>query len=261
MSATRPKKTLSLSDFADFLAALATEGVEVIVIGGCAVGAYANLIGESVFSGDLDVLVSRAAIESALDAATKAGAVIHKRPRPRSVPVAVLEWRGMEVNLLMAGAALAPAEVEAQLAREFHLPGLRGAPVLVVDPFQLLRDKVACGRPKDRPHIKILHRFLEEEAVHAFETETEPRRRLAAPRRYLDVLGQATLPGSLARRLIPIAKTGTDLRFLAHRAPSALRADVGARAQDLGLTSELSTASAGGRRRTDRRKAPTARRR
>lgn len=239
MPPPRPEKTHSLNDFAGFLAAVAAEGVEVIIIGGCAVGAYSSLLGETVLSGDLDVLVSRSAFESALDAATRAGAVLHKRPQPRSVPVALLEWQGKEINVLISGAALAPAEVEAQLAREFRVSGSDGAAVLVVDPFQLLREKLACNRAKDQPHIEILRRFLEEEAVHAFETETEPRRRLASPRRFLDVLKQDVLPETLARRLIPIAATATDLRFLAHRAPGPLLEGVLARAETLGLAAEV----------------------
>lgn len=242
MSAPDPQKALSLGDFADFLAALATEGVEVIVIGGCAVGAYANLLGETVVSGDLDVLISRDALETVLDAATKAGAVVHKRPQPRSVPVAVLEWHGKDVNVLMAAAALAPAEVEVRLAREFHLRGTPSVPVLVVDPYQLLRDKLACNRPKDQPHIEILRRFLEEEAVHAFETESDPRQRLASPRRLIEVLGSKALPEPLARRLIPIAKIGSDFRFLAHRVPDHLHAAVVERAGQMGMAAGLPTA-------------------
>jgi hypothetical protein len=257
VSAPDPQKALSLGDFADFLAALATEGVEVIVIGGCAVGAYANLVGETVVSGDLDVLISRDALEAVLEAATKAGAVVHKRPQPRSVPVALLEWHGKDVNVLMAAAALAPAEVEVRLAREFHLRGA-SVPVLVVDPYQLLRDKLACNRPKDQPHIEILRRFLEEEAVHAFETETDPRQRLAAPRRLIEVLGSTALPEPLARRLIPIAKVGSDFRFLAHRVPDHLHAAVVERAGQMGMAVGLPAAKP--ERRTKPRKQRTARR-
>jgi hypothetical protein len=258
--APQPQKALSLGDFADFLAALATEGVEVIVIGGCAVGAYADLVGETVFSGDLDVLVSREALEVVLYAATKAGALVHKRPQPRSVPVAVLDWHGKDVNVLMAAAALAPAEVEARLAREFHLRGSPGAPVLVVDPYHLLRDKLACNRPKDQPHIEILRRFLEEEAVHAFETETDPRQRLASPRRLMEVLRSDMLPEPLARRLIPIARIGSDFRFLIHRVPDHLQATVVARAEQVGMASELPTTKPRHRSKS-RRKRRTASRR
>jgi hypothetical protein len=42
VSATPPKAALSLDDFADLLTRLYAEGVEAIVIGGCAVGAYVS---------------------------------------------------------------------------------------------------------------------------------------------------------------------------------------------------------------------------
>jgi len=51
----------SLEDYLDLLEVLSGLGVESVVIGGCAVGAYARLIGETVFSGSiLQELVSRA---------------------------------------------------------------------------------------------------------------------------------------------------------------------------------------------------------
>jgi len=56
---TETEETASaLEDYLELLEALARFGVELVVIGGCAVGAYARLIGEAVFSADLDVLVT-----------------------------------------------------------------------------------------------------------------------------------------------------------------------------------------------------------
>jgi hypothetical protein len=45
----------SLEDYLDLLEGLSDLGVEFVVIGGCAVGAYSRLIGEAVFSRDLDL--------------------------------------------------------------------------------------------------------------------------------------------------------------------------------------------------------------
>jgi hypothetical protein len=72
---------------------------------------------------------------------------------------------------------------------------------------------------------------LEEEVVRAFEQETDPRERLGPASRLLEVLKEGTLKATLAKRLIPLARTGPDLRFLAHRVPSrALGAAVRKRA-------------------------------
>jgi hypothetical protein len=99
------------------------------------------------------------------------------------------------------------------------------------DLFVLLRElgveSVAIGgcavgvrRPKDRPHIRILEKFLNEEVVRAFEHEADPRERLAPAMRLLGVLGAETLDSTLAKRLIPLEQTGRDFRFLAHRVPT-----------------------------------------
>lgn len=241
MSAAAEKKTLSLDDFADLLAGVYREGVEAVVIGGCAVGAYGRLMGETILSGDLDVLVARNALEPALEAASKSGARVLKWPQPRSVPVAVLEWQGKEVNVLASAAALAPAETEIELAREFHLKGGHGGVVLVVDPFELLRNKLACNRPKDQPHIAIMLRFLEEEVVHVWNGDEPPRRRLAPARRLLETLREARLREHLAGRLIPTARTGPELRFLMQRAPDSQVPAVVARAAAAGLAAEIAS--------------------
>jgi hypothetical protein len=139
--------------------------------------------------------------------------------------VAVLEWDGKEVNLLVGSTGLLAFEDEARLAREFVLPAQPPLTVLLADPFDLLRNKLSVNRPKDQPHIVVLRRFLDEEVVHAFEQETDPRRRLAPAERLLDVLGAASLPLELADRLLPLARTAADLRFLAHRVPTKPQLD------------------------------------
>lgn len=49
------QKTYALSDFAEFLRKATDHGFDFVVIGGCAVGAYAQMQGETVLSADLDI--------------------------------------------------------------------------------------------------------------------------------------------------------------------------------------------------------------
>jgi hypothetical protein len=123
------------------------------------------------------------------------------------------------VNLLTGSSGLPTPDVAARAAREFRVGQGSGLTVLIADPFDLLRNKLAVNRPKDQPHIAILRRFLEEEAVSGLATEEEPRARISAAERLLEVLGAQTLEAPLANRLIPLARTSADFRFLAHRAP------------------------------------------
>jgi hypothetical protein len=224
MSSTGQKAALSLGDFADLFETLARAGVPQIVIGGCAVGAYANLIGERVTSGDLDLYATQAGYDAILDVTAAAGGRIVKRARERSIPVAVLDWKGKELNVLTATAGLLAPEIEAELAREFVLPGKSKLPVLVADPFQLLSNKLAVNRPKDRPHIAILRRFLEGEAVVAFREEKEPRKRIAPAARLLEIEKKRTLPDRLANALTTLAQNAADFRFLANHVPTAAAA-------------------------------------
>ena len=234
MSTETPHRPSSIDDYVELFGALADLGVEFVVIGGCVVGAYARLLGEQVFSSDLDLLVTWRAIETVVADAGVLGIQVHKVPEPRTVPVALLEWKGREVNLLAGSTGLPPADVAARAAREFHVGRESDIPILIADPFDLLRNKLVVNRPKDQPHIAILRRFLDEEAVSGLTREHEPRARIQAAERLLEVLDAQTLEDDLARRLIPLAATPADFRFLAHRAPVNLlpalreRAPIGA---------------------------------
>lgn len=228
---TETQKTpSSIDDYLDLFDVLAGLGIEFVVIGGCAVGAYARLVGEQVLSADLDLLVTWRSLETVLADGGAFGVHVHKVPQPRSVPVALLEWRGREVNLLTGSSGLPPPDVAARAAREFHLGRDTDVTVLIADPFDLLRNKLAVNRPKDQPHIAILRRFLDEEAVKCLTDEREPRARISAAERLLEVLGTQTLEEALARRLVPLATTPADFRFLGHRAPVGLIPDLLARA-------------------------------
>jgi hypothetical protein len=222
MPAETSKTPSSVDDYVDLFSALAGLGIEFVVIGGCAVGAYARLLGEQVLSGDLDLLVTARSLETVVVDAGAIGAHVHKMPKPRSVPVAVMEWRGKEINLLTGSSGLPTPDVAARAAREFLLGNRTNLSVLIADPFDLLRNKLSVNRPKDQPHIAILRRFLDEEVVAGLTQETEPRARLGAAERLLEVLGHRTLDEGLAKRLVPLATTPADFRFLAHRAPPRL---------------------------------------
>jgi hypothetical protein len=222
MSAETEKTSSSIDDYVDLFSLLAGAGIEFVVIGGCAVGAYARLLGEEVLSADLDLLVTWRSLETVVADANAIGIDVQKMPQPRAVPVALLAWRGREVNLLTGSSGLPPPDVAARAAREFHLGQEPDVAVLIADPFDLLRNKLAVNRPKDRPHIAILRRFLDEEAVSGLTRETEPRARISAAERLLEVLGTQTLDEELANRLVPLAATAADFRFLAHRIPLQL---------------------------------------
>ena len=220
MPAENTDTASSLEDYLDLLEVLRGLGVEFVVIGGCAVGAYARLLGEAVFSRDLDLFVTQRALEAVVADGAAIGVRIEKLPSPRSIPVAVLDWRGREVNLITATEGLSPPDVEARVAREFQLGAGRDLTVLIADPFDLLRNKLAVNREKDQPHIALLRRFLDEEVVQAFVEQEDPRARIGPAERLLEVLKAQTLEETLAERLTPLATNAADFRFLAHRAPT-----------------------------------------
>lgn len=107
----------ALDDFVDFLRILDEEALPFVVIGGCAVGAYARLRGETVLSADLDIYVPAATLEELLGTLEPRGAVVLKRPQARAVPVAVLDWHGKEVNVITRSAGLAEPDVVIRGAR------------------------------------------------------------------------------------------------------------------------------------------------
>lgn len=221
MPAGPPQTAHDLNDFARFLRLLLEEGFELTVIGGCAVGGYARLMGEELRSADLDFLMTQESLTELLTWAPTHGIRVVKRPQPRNIPVAFLETPdGKEVNALTASTGLPKPEIVHRTARRFVLSAHGGLEVPLADPFDLLANKLAVSRDKDRPHIEILRRFVAAEAVEAFAGEDDPRARLAPARRLLEVSGSKTLPDALAERLIDLARTPADFRFLAGRVPT-----------------------------------------
>jgi hypothetical protein len=236
--ASRPD--LSLEDFAAFLRTLSERGFEYVVIGGCAVGAYAALRGEELFSGDLDLLASWETLNSVLELSENLGFEVVKRSAPGPIPTAFLRWEGKEVNILVSSRGLPEPAEAVRHGRVFELREHGGFEVLIADPFDLLRNKLLLDRPKDRPHIEILRRFVEEEVVHAFEAESSPRERLAPARMLLRTTGSRALPEALSERLLPLARLPSDFRFLANNVPAEAQARaLLARAGDPVLAREL----------------------
>lgn len=223
MPAVQAKAAHDLADFTSFLRQLDEEGFQFTVIGGCAVTAYAKMIDVELYSVDLDIYVTQETLRDLLDWAPRQGIRVVKRPRPRHLPVAFFEVDGKEVNALTSTRGLPAPDVVARVARPFLLA--EGLEVPLADPFDLLRNKLEVLRDKDRPHIEILRRFVEIEALAAFSEETKPRARLAPSRRLLEVLRTDVLPEGLAGRLVEAAEQGADFRFLMSRVPTPEQAE------------------------------------
>lgn len=205
---------LDLKSFVELLGRLGEHGIPFAVIGGMAVGAYARLRGETIFSADLDIVTTQATLQELIDIAPVLSLEVLSRPQPRSVPVAVMKWRGLEVNVLTASSGLPDAEFVVRGAREFQL---NDPPVVIpiADPLDLLGNKLMVRRPKDLPHIDVLRRFVEDEIFVEFTEGATVRERLASLRRYLDVLGTKVLPVELARRLVDMVEDPVSARYLA----------------------------------------------
>ncbi|MEM7584603.1 MAG: hypothetical protein AAF560_14530 [Acidobacteriota bacterium] len=225
MSALSAKAAHSLADFAELLEQLEAEGFEFAVIGGLAVGAYAQLMGEEMLSVDLDLYMSHETLVELLQWAPGKGIQVVKRPKPRNIPVAFFEHNGKEINALTASAGLSDPRVISRTARCFRLPTHADLEVPIADPFELLSNKLAVRRDKDLPHIEVLQRFVEEEACYAFVEERRPRARLAPAKRLLEVMNRKVLPRLLADRLVDLASTEVDYRFLMSRVPNEEQAE------------------------------------
>lgn len=142
--------------------------------------------------------------------------------------------------MLTSSPGLPPPETEARVAREFELHQQPGFSVLLADPFDLLANKLAVDRPKDRPHVELLHRFLAEEIVFAFREEDDPRQRLAPARQWLRTTGAHRLEEALGERLLPLARMPAEFRFLTQRLATAAQVEaLLARAPTPDLAAEL----------------------
>lgn len=222
MSASGDEALRDLTAFAELLAMLEREAIQYAVIGGCAVGVYARLRGERVLSVDLDIYAAPATLNLLIGRASHLGLEVRRGLEARAIPVAVFEWRGMEINVLTASLGLPEPDAVIRDAREVQLDNVGGLLVPVADPFDLLKNKLAVRRDKDLPHIELLTRFVEEEVVHEFGQQGSARQRMAAASRLLGTLGVETLPEALVARLVPLADTPPLRRFIVSRAPGSM---------------------------------------
>lgn len=203
------ERNKSLGDFSDALAWLAESGHDVVVIGGMAVGIYAPTVGATVLSADLDLLATP---EQQRQISTTAiqlqGVRVKKRPQPRTLPVLVLDWRGLEIDVLTESAGL-PSPQEAR-ARAWNFDG-----TYVLDPVDLLANKLAVNREKDQPHLPVLREVCEAAALHAFASQSD-RTAIGLLGRWVAVEGWERLPQELFSELLRLAErtSAAGRRFL-----------------------------------------------
>lgn len=105
--------------------------------------------------------------------------------------MAVVEWRGKELNLLTAAQGLPTPERVADATRVFELAN-RGATVYLADPFDLLANQLSVRRPKDDAHVEVPRSFVEQEIASEFRGSGRGRSRLAGARRLGDGLHLAS---------------------------------------------------------------------
>ncbi len=79
LSPVPAEKAHNLGDFAEFLGELNAEGFEFAVIGGCAVIVYANMLGEELFSVDLDIYTTEETLAELLSWAPRKRPVLRVR--------------------------------------------------------------------------------------------------------------------------------------------------------------------------------------
>lgn len=220
----------SLDDHTDLLETLGVRGIEFVVIGGCAVAAYGRQLAEEVVSEDLDLLMGGRQLDRVVTSEVDFGVQVNRLLVDAGAQVALLRWRGRDVNLMTSGAGLPSPDAAMRGARRFHVGRHGSVAVQVADPFDLLRNKLAMDRPKDRPHIALLRRFLAEEIAATFARGEDPGAGVRAAERLLEVVEAAVLDTALATRLVALARAPGDFRFLAARAPLMLIEDLLARA-------------------------------
>ncbi|MEX1362737.1 MAG: hypothetical protein AB1Z98_06395 [Nannocystaceae bacterium] len=239
MSPSAQQAPRDLSDYIELLRELDEQGLPYAVIGGMAVGAYARLRGQPIISADLDIVATEATLRELIDVAPEIHLEVISRPQPRAVPVAVMWWRGLEVNALTSSAGLPAAELVVRGAREFHV-GEHDVVIPIADPLDLLSNKLTVRRAKDIPHIEVLRDFVEDEIVVELGGGGTTRERLALIRRYLDVLGTEALPSDLALRLIDVVEDPRCARYLAgHVDDTVVAAKLIARLEESGSASDV----------------------
>ena len=205
-----------LTYFVPLLEQLGEAAIEYVVIGGCAVGLYAHLLGESLESSELELYVSGTAFEELSAWAEGSGLAVEKPRRPKGSHPTSWRWQGVAVHALTASPGLPPLGAALRSCREFSLEDT-ALPVYVADPFDVLANELRRERGGDTDYAELVTRYLELEVREAFEAGPSPRERLGPAKRLIEVVGRPELPERLAVDLIGLADVPVLRRFLASR--------------------------------------------
>jgi len=211
----------SLDDFVEVFEWTQAHGFDAVVIGGLAVGAFSAKLGASSLSGDLDLLVSPGEQQRiARAAASDPNVEVLKAMQPRALPVLVLGWGELEVDVLSESDGLSsPAEA---IQRAWDFDGIS-----VADPVDLLTIKRAMKREKDLEHIEIL-RVTCEGIAQAKLKAAPGRDAFDFLRRWVESEAWACIPEPLFLRLLAATGRQTSAearRYLAQHAPTASQAE------------------------------------
>ncbi|MBV1858417.1 MAG: hypothetical protein KUG77_08390 [Nannocystaceae bacterium] len=210
----------TLKDFTEVLRWVDQHELDVTVIGGLAVGAFAASQGISLFSGDLDLLVTpQEQARFTRLAETDPRVEVAKRVEPRSLRVLVLRWGELEVDVLTNSDGL-PSPDDAR-ARAWTVQGMQ-----IADPVDLLCIKLSMMREKDVPHIAILREVCDGFA-HSFFRSRNGRDAIEFLERWAQAERWETLPVELFESLLKISTDSSPAgrKYLARRAPSRAYAD------------------------------------
>lgn len=205
----------TLPDFDRVFEWTASHGFETTLIGGLAVGVFSPTYDVPVLSGDLDLLASPSEQQRISRAAARDPDVqILKAIQPRALPVLVLGWDQLEVDVLSQSDGL--PDPAAAIQRAWDVDG-----VAVADPADLLRIKLAMKREKDLDHIKILRKACEGFSRADLETQSG-RGAFHSLRRWVESEGWESIPKPVFDRLIAVAvRTSAEgRRYLVLHAPA-----------------------------------------
>src|SRR5688572_20869949 len=174
---TEAPPTHDLKHFVPLLEQLGEAAIEYVVIGGCAVGLYAHLLGEAAPSTELELYVSNSALEELATWAEGAKLAVEKPRRGKGSRPGNWRWQGVAVHALTTSPGLPPIVAALRSCREFSLEDT-ALPVYVADPFDVLANELRRQRGGDTDYAGFVTRYLELEVREAFEAGPSPRERL-----------------------------------------------------------------------------------
>ncbi len=188
----------TLTDFDRVFEWTASHGFDITVIGGLAVGVFSPTHDAPLFSGDLELLTSPdEQLRISQAAARDPHVQILKTIHPRALPVLVLGWGPLEVDILSQSDGL--PDPGAAMQRAWVVEGVR-----VADPTDLLEIKLAMKREKDLEHIEVLRKTCEG-LSRADLTKLSGRRALHSLRRWVESEGWGVIPAPVFGRLLDVA--------------------------------------------------------